>query len=626
MKRSLLFLLTLAALAIPATSWATTSTSSNLAINVTAGQAITAVTLSNNSFTGGAPSGTVVGAINVTMSPASPAFSGSLSVTGTNSSQFQIVGGNLVTKGVVATGNYQVNIVATEAGVAGSPFTQAEAITGNSNGNASGSVAFTALNIRYMSPTGSDSSNGLTPATAWASPNHPMNCGDVIIAAPGSYAASTGLQNFGSVSNCPSTSGGIDGTGGIWFATLLCGGNVGACSIPFTGAGPTAGITVRSNNWAVEGFQVVPTNLGRAFEANACASGTTIVHHIAFINDIAIGASDGFDTNDCAINHNVPGNGVDYFAVVGSIAQNSARDSICLGAIDIAGPANFDSGSGTHLFFGGDFGIANRQPTGCSDGEAFILDTLDAHGYGNQAAVEQNIGVGSGQFGLQIFNQFINSSTPHINVFNNTFFDNFYVPQNAGALGEINYQPNGTNSPWIVSITNNIARTRTATDSLGGPVYALLIGNPSSNTTDGESGTQNIFKGLATSCAYTCDSGDNVVAFNGATFGTNTYLDPAFKNTTDLINNHYGVPNCTKFETTTACMGWNQATQTITALSVIDDMTATATGTADKGYQPPGPCTADPYYPSWLKGVVYLHWDGSALTERDGLLTKPCGL
>src|SRR6516162_9255138 len=129
MHRFLIFLLSLAAFAVPTTSWEA-STSGHLAINITPGQAITAVGLSNTTFTGGAPSGTVVGALSVTMSPASPAFSGSLALSGTNASQFQISGGNLTTNGVVAAGTYQVNIVATEIGVGGSPFTQAEAITG----------------------------------------------------------------------------------------------------------------------------------------------------------------------------------------------------------------------------------------------------------------------------------------------------------------------------------------------------------------------------------------------------------------------------------------------------------------------------------------------------------------
>src|SRR5208282_6394602 len=134
MRRFLIFLLSVVALAVPATSWEA-STSGNLAINVTAGQAITAVGLSNNAFTGGAASGTVVGAISVTMSPASPAFSGSLSLSGTNASQFQIVGSNLETNGAVPAGTYSINIVATETGATGSPLTQAETVTGTTPGS-----------------------------------------------------------------------------------------------------------------------------------------------------------------------------------------------------------------------------------------------------------------------------------------------------------------------------------------------------------------------------------------------------------------------------------------------------------------------------------------------------------
>ena len=56
----------------------------NLGIAVAVGQAITAVGLSKRNFTGGAPSGTTVGTISVAMSPASPPFFGSLSLSGTN--------------------------------------------------------------------------------------------------------------------------------------------------------------------------------------------------------------------------------------------------------------------------------------------------------------------------------------------------------------------------------------------------------------------------------------------------------------------------------------------------------------------------------------------------------------
>jgi hypothetical protein len=89
---------------------------------------ITSVNLSNNSFTGGAASGTVVGAITVGMSSGS--FTGTLALSGTNASSFALSGTNLQTNGVVAAGTYSITITATQAGATGSPFAQAETITG----------------------------------------------------------------------------------------------------------------------------------------------------------------------------------------------------------------------------------------------------------------------------------------------------------------------------------------------------------------------------------------------------------------------------------------------------------------------------------------------------------------
>ena len=132
MFRYLVLLLISAAFAMP-TSSRGASTSANLAMTVTQSQAITAVSLSNSSFTGGAPSGMVVGAISVSMSPSSPAFSGTLTLSGSDASSFQIAGANLETNGILQAGTYQVNIVATQAGATGSPFTAAETITGTSS-------------------------------------------------------------------------------------------------------------------------------------------------------------------------------------------------------------------------------------------------------------------------------------------------------------------------------------------------------------------------------------------------------------------------------------------------------------------------------------------------------------
>ena len=116
-------------LLIPAAAWEASVTQS-LGITVTQSQSIASVNLSTSTFTGGAPSGTVVGAISVTMSPTSPAFSGSIALTGTDAGKFQIAGTNLETNGIIPAGTYHINIVPTESGVLGSGTAHPFTITG----------------------------------------------------------------------------------------------------------------------------------------------------------------------------------------------------------------------------------------------------------------------------------------------------------------------------------------------------------------------------------------------------------------------------------------------------------------------------------------------------------------
>ena len=113
----------------------------------------------------------------------------------------------------------------------------------------------------------------------------------------------------------------------------------------------------------------------------------------------------------------------------------------------------------------------------------------------------------------------------------------------------------------------------------------------------------------------------------------NFYVDPLFTNVSDL-SNHNSTPNCTGFETTTQCMGWDAATRTLTALSFISDLTATCAQCGGKGFQRPsttcgGPVTVD--YPAWLKGVNVLHavngfTAGTPIQQKSGLATRPCNL
>ena len=460
----------------------------------------------------------------------------------------------------------------------------------------------------------------------------------MIVAAAGSYGPFQ--STWGTVGNCPSSSGGIDGAGGVYFATVLCGGSyVGACYI--TAKAPTTGNTetfqVSASNWAVEGWYVNTSGHGRAFESYACSYSGGMKHHIAFINDISADNLQAADTNDCGQNAgstSVPSPvGTDYFAVVGLIAQNSAQDSICLAAVDVVGPGVLDTKAGTHYFIYGNFSYANANAScrSVSDTEDFMADTFDAHNVSTQGVFANNIGYDADRMCIQIFEQGNSTPKPTINVYNNTCFQNNNYTGGNWLNGEINIA--GTKSPITYAVTayNNIAYQPLSVSNGGGGVAAYAVGNVVSTYAGGGSGLENILKANNSSCKGTyCNSTFDAQAWGSATMlGTQIYTNPSFTNTTDLLANRTGVPNCNAFANTTQCMGWDAITSTLTTPSIISDLIPTATGASQKGYQKPSvTCTANADYPSWLKGVVYLQWNSgtSTITENAGLVNKPCGM
>lgn len=80
------------------------------------------ITLTATTVSAGVASGTVIGTASV--QTVGPPFTGTLTVSGTNASQFQFIGKNLCTLGNIAQGTYTINLVATQAGSTGSPFAQ----------------------------------------------------------------------------------------------------------------------------------------------------------------------------------------------------------------------------------------------------------------------------------------------------------------------------------------------------------------------------------------------------------------------------------------------------------------------------------------------------------------------
>jgi len=476
MHRFLIFLLSLAAFAVPTTSWEA-STSGHLAINITPGQAITAVGLSNTTFTGGAPSGTVVGALSVTMSPASPAFSGSLSLSGTNASQFQISGGNLTTNGVVPAGTYQVNIVATEAGVTGSPFAQAETITASSASPAdpetpgpSGALyanpPYACTANRYVATTGSDSNNGTSPSTPWATLGHATSqalaSGTCVNIATGTYSISGVTLSHGGTTSSP--------TGYVVYRCQAL-----------------SGCVFRENTSNVNSFfDIQPTGNYLIFDAleldgnnnnvyGACITssrpGGGPAHHLWIINSVIHG---------CGLSGVQFNNSEWYWILHNKVYNNSSSDTsgsfgsgISVYEPEILSgytPSTMDNQWSPYTVVMA-YNVAHDNfncqtcGSGNTDGNGIIFDDwLHTQNTPNTPFAHQGLAFGNityhnGGWGINVF------SSVNAVVVNNTSYNNFWDSVNSATYrGEFEQNDSGS-----ITFRNNIGWANTATNSQNVP-------------------------------------------------------------------------------------------------------------------------------------------------------------
>lgn len=429
----------------------------------------------------------------------------------------------------------------------------------------------------YLSPTGNDSNNGLSSGAPWLTPNHALNCGDIISQAAGSYTATNfEAGKWGTVSNCPSSTG-------IYFAQLQCAGpSPESCTYDEY-------VHVDKSNWAVVGGKVTTPDAG-CF--NSTPSSAATIHHVAFINVIASGCSNNGVTTFPYISDTTKG--VDYFAVVGAIVYNGATGNAhCYSGVSLYEPVAFDTTAGTHQYVAGVFSYGNIDPNPCEghvpgDGQGLFFDDWSHSqqtgvAYTQQGVIEQNIAMGNGASGVAIFN---NVAAPVI-VTQNTIWGNYQDP---------NHDPSATyNGELIVNhgvttgttrFTNNLVQASKQTQ--GQAVYACYVG--SSDGTVTVSGNY---------CSGVAGNNTHVDSSPGFSFGTNTLADPQF-----VAAATPPPPSCASFPTTTSCMA-----------SVIANFVAQAAGAAGLGYQSPGPCAPNSNYPVWLKGLV-----------KDGIVNKPCGL
>ncbi len=421
----------------------------------------------------------------------------------------------------------------------------------------------------YISPAGNDSNPGTSATAAWASPNHSLNCGDVIVAAPGKYsAANFNVGHWGKVT-CP---------GGANVAWLQCA-TFDTCQIS---SNASDGMWVDQSYWGVQGWEITTSQYiyGACFHAGP-SSGS--VHHIIFANNVANGCmGGGFNAYNKSSSASV-----DYIAYVGNIAYNSTQGSgACYSGLNIYQPIASDANAGTHMYIAGNFSYRNMEPPVCAgtaptDGEGVNLDTFDfgqggGHPYLQQAVVENNILVGNGGRAIEIENNNAAPLQAPIYIEYNTTYGNNAAPIGAYCQGNGEI---GLVASYNVTVTHNLVQTSALTGCSGDKIYGLEVSQDNStsvvdnNWVDGFNGN-NTF----------------LYASGAFAFGPGNILGTS----PDFAHAEIpSAPSCGGAANVPACM------QTL-----IADFTPSTSGALSFGYQPPSAAQVyDPLFPRWLCNV-----------------------
>jgi hypothetical protein len=421
----------------------------------------------------------------------------------------------------------------------------------------------------YLSPTGTDSGSGQSSGTAWLSPNHALNCGDVIVAAASSHYSSANFTagKWGTVS-CPAANA------VVW---LRCA-TFDACKIH---ASTNPGMWIDQSYWGVQGWEVTTTAgdaYGPCFVAQPNYATPTSIHHVIFANDIANGCSQGG-----FVMVNKGHAGVDYFVVVGSIAYNAAQGTgSCASGIAVYQPIQSDTSPGTHLYIAGNFSYNNVEPSKCAGksptaGEGILFDSFDGSQggvapYWSQAVAVNNIVVNNGAKGIEIDGNSVGSYHSTIWLNHNTSWGNLTDP-NQSWLGcsEISLS-----KARNTHLNSNLVSTSRATGCGGHPIYALgMAGGDSS-----DSAAHNFAYGY---------NGNSVFLYDSPSFSWGQ-------------TNQFGIsPNFIKPEAPAAprCGGTSNVPSCVAP--VIADFVPKTASAAGLGYQKPSSTPIkDELFPRWL--------------------------
>jgi hypothetical protein len=434
----------------------------------------------------------------------------------------------------------------------------------------------------YMSTSGNDANNGTSVGTPWLTPNHSVNCGDIIIAAAGAYTEANLTYNKWGVATCAA------GNNVAWVKCVT----FDACTVNSNGG---QGIDIDESYWGIQGFEDDGNSAGvTCFSAYAGhGAGTGTIHHIIFANDIAQGCGQGgFTAGPNGIY------GVDYFVVIGSIAYGTdGSGTNCNSAINVYEPVASDTLPGTHYYLAGDFAWDNVDGNPCNgggptDGEGMFFDSVDGSqtglsAYTPQMVMDNSITFLNGGRGAMVFQNIVGGPNAHIFFRHITAWgNNKDTNQNATNCGEIE-----TVTAFNTQVTQSIGVTNASTGCGANTIYGLSVIIQKTGDVDTND------YAYSASGNYTTDGGQ------GFTFGPNIFTtNPVLSNPGDP-----GAPSCSSASSVPNCMA-----------TVIANFAPTAQAAKAYGYQAVvTACASDPLYPQWLNTVTNL---------PTGLVTPGCKL
>lgn len=391
----------------------------------------------------------------------------------------------------------------------------------------------------YVSATGNDTNPG-TQAQPWLTPKHAVKCGDTVHLLPlsrsgGSYnGANFNKGKWGVVSNCPSATGRNT-------ALFKCDG-VHQQDCPFT---VFQSFTVDQPHWAVQGIYCT----GNQARWSGCFGNTA--PFVIFISDYldAGGAGSGMS---------------DYGAMIGVLVYGSGfGGGECFSGLSVFKPTEVDQKPGTHIFVAGSFFINNKNLAGCTDGEGIIIDSWASSGYKQQMAIDNNMIIGNGSFGLE----FLAGNGAPIIFRNNTTYGNGMAPP---------YQTYGVAEISIKEGNSNILVDKSLIYSLVG--WTAMAGKPSTPAIDIYYATH-----ITVSNSFVF-SPSGLFGVNGYTASGVTMQPPYLP---IVINVTTASPNFVDPHQVTAAPDCSAATSVPQCLArLIADFAPQAAGAVGLGYQP----------------------------------------